>query len=70
MVVSAIISLCLYTNREANIHSLHTAYRNVYTVYIHCKKRFAVFPSAGGTSLAKLSLARNILIIPGQGKFG
>jgi hypothetical protein len=34
------------------------------------KKRFAVFPSPAGTSLTKLSLAWNNLIIPGQGGFG
>jgi hypothetical protein len=33
---------------------------------LHCKKRFAVFPSPDGMSLTKLPLAGNILIIPGQ----
>jgi len=34
---------------------------------VHCKKRLAVFPSPGGMSQTKLSLAGNNLIIPGQG---
>jgi hypothetical protein len=34
------------------------------------KKRIAVFPSPGGMSLTKLSLAGKNLIIPGQRKFG
>jgi hypothetical protein len=34
------------------------------------KKRFAVFPSPDGMSLAKLPLALNHLIITGQGEFG
>jgi hypothetical protein len=37
---------------------------------IHCKKRLAIFPSPGGMSLTKLSLAGENLIIPGQGAFG
>jgi hypothetical protein len=37
---------------------------------IHCKKRFAVFPSPDGMSLTKLPLGGNKLIIPGQGEFG
>jgi hypothetical protein len=37
---------------------------------LHCKKRLAVFPSPGGMSLTKLSLAGNDLIISGQGQFG
>jgi hypothetical protein len=36
---------------------------------IHCKKRFAVFPSPDGMSLTKLPLGGNKLIIPGQGEF-
>jgi hypothetical protein len=36
----------------------------------HCKKRLSFFPSLAGMSLAKLSLAGNNLIIPGQGEFG
>jgi hypothetical protein len=36
----------------------------------HCKKRLSVFPSQGGMSLTKLSLARNNLNFPGQGEFG
>jgi hypothetical protein len=36
----------------------------------HCKKGLTVFPSPAGMSLTKLSLAGNILIIPGQGEFG
>jgi hypothetical protein len=36
---------------------------------LHCKKRLADFPSQAGTSLTKLSLAGNYLIIPGQGEF-
>jgi hypothetical protein len=31
---------------------------------IHCKKRFAIFPSPTGMSLTKLSLDGNNLIIP------
>ncbi len=34
------------------------------------KKRSPIFPSPGGMSLTNLSLARNSLIIPGQGEFG
>jgi hypothetical protein len=34
-----------------------------YTV-VHCKKKLAVFPSAAGMSLSKLSLAGNNFIIP------
>jgi hypothetical protein len=37
---------------------------------IHCKKRLSVFPSPAGISLTNLSLARNNLIIPGQGEVG
>jgi hypothetical protein len=37
---------------------------------IHCKKRFAVFPSPSGMSQTKLSLAGNNYIIPGQRLFG
>jgi hypothetical protein len=36
----------------------------IYTV--HCKKRFAIFPSPAGMSLTKLSLVGNI---PAQGEF-
>jgi hypothetical protein len=36
---------------------------------VHCKKRFAIFPSPAGMSLTKLSLAGDNLIIPGQGEF-
>jgi hypothetical protein len=35
---------------------------------LHCKKRFAVFPSPGGMSLTKPSLAGNNLIIPALGE--
>jgi hypothetical protein len=34
------------------------------------KNRFAIFPSPAEMSVAKLSQAGNILIIPGQGEFG
>ncbi len=34
------------------------------------KKRLAAFPSPAAMSHIKLSLARNHLIIPGQGEFG
>jgi hypothetical protein len=37
---------------------------------MHCKKRFAIFPSPAGMSLTKLSLAGNNLIYPVQGEFG
>jgi hypothetical protein len=33
---------------------------------LHCKKRFAIFPSPAGMSLTKLSLGGNI---PAQGEF-
>jgi hypothetical protein len=36
---------------------------------VHCKKRLASFPSPPWMSITKLSLARNNLIIPGQGEF-
>ncbi len=35
-------------------------------VFIHCKKRFAIFPSPAGMSLTRLSLGGNI---PAQGEF-
>ncbi len=37
---------------------------------VHCKKESPVFPSPAGMSLTKFSLAKNNLIIPGQGEFG
>jgi hypothetical protein len=37
---------------------------------MHCKKGLSIFPSPGGMSLTKLSLAGKNLIIPGQGEFG
>jgi hypothetical protein len=37
---------------------------------VHCKKRLTIFPSPAGTLLTKISLAGNILIVPGQGEFG
>ncbi len=40
--------------------------REGYTV----KKRFAIFPSLAEVSLAKISLAGNNLIIPGQAELG
>ncbi len=43
---------------------------NWYVAELHCKKRFAVLPSPSGKSRIKLPLARNNLIIPGQGEFG
>jgi hypothetical protein len=39
--------------------------QRLYTV----KKELAIFPSPAGMSLTKLSLAGNILLIPGQGEF-
>jgi hypothetical protein len=36
---------------------------------LHCKKRFAVFPSPAGMPLTRLSLAGNNLILPAQGEF-
>jgi hypothetical protein len=38
----------------------------LYTV----KKRFVIFPSPAGMSLAKLSLDRNNIILPVHGEFG
>jgi hypothetical protein len=35
-------------------------------MYVHCKKRLAIFPSPAGMSLIKLSLVGNYFIIPGQ----
>jgi hypothetical protein len=37
---------------------------------VHCKKRFATFPSPAGMSLIKLSVDGNNLIIPAKGKCG
>jgi hypothetical protein len=37
---------------------------------MHCKKRFAIFPSPAGMLLTELSLDRKNLIIPAQGEFG
>jgi hypothetical protein len=37
---------------------------------LHCKNGLAIFPTSGGMSLTKLSLAWKNLIIPGQGEFG
>ncbi len=39
------------------------------TAQVHCKKRFAIFPSPAGMSLIELSLDGNNLIIPAQGEF-
>jgi hypothetical protein len=36
------------------------------SLLLHCKKRFAIFPSPAGMSLTKLSLGGNI---PAQGEF-
>jgi hypothetical protein len=60
VVEGAVINLLLACNYE------------VYTVHctVHCKTGLAVFPSPVGMSIAKLSLARNNLIIRGQGNFG
>jgi hypothetical protein len=33
-------------------------------IFIHCEKRFAIFPSTAEMSLTKLSLGGNNLIIP------
>jgi hypothetical protein len=38
--------------------------------FLHCKKRFAIFPSPAGVTLTKLSLDGNTLIITAQGEFG
>jgi hypothetical protein len=38
-------------------------------VGVHCKKRFAIFPSPAGMSPINLSLDGNYLIIPAQGEF-
>ncbi len=37
---------------------------------LHCKKRFAIFPSQAGMSLTILSLAGTNVIIPAQVEFG
>ncbi len=47
---------------------MHLKHGALHTV--HCKKRFAVFPSPAGMSLTKPSLAGNNLIIPVLGEFG
>jgi hypothetical protein len=39
-------------------------------VYIHCKKRLAIFPSPAGMSPTKPSLAGDTLIFPQQREFG
>jgi hypothetical protein len=39
-------------------------------MYVHCKKRLAIFPSPAVMSLTKLSQAGNNLIIPSQGELG
>ncbi len=38
--------------------------------WLHCKKRLAIFLAPAGMLLTELSLARNNLIISGQGEFG
>jgi hypothetical protein len=48
---------------EVNVNRSCSNIRNV-----HCKKRFAIFPTPAGISLTKLSLAGNNLIIPNQGR--
>jgi hypothetical protein len=48
-----------------------TTRNNLGTHFYHTLwKKFAVFLSPAGMSLTKLSLASNILIIPGQGELG
>jgi hypothetical protein len=39
-------------------------------ILLHCKKCLPFFPSPGGMSLTKPSLAGNNLIIPVHGEFG
>ncbi len=36
----------------------------------HCKKSLAIFPTPGGMSLTKLSMAWKIFMIPGRGELG
>jgi hypothetical protein len=54
------------------VHQSRSAYQQIAVVYCtsyHYKKRLAMFRPTR-MSIAKLSLARNDLIIPGQGDFG
>jgi hypothetical protein len=53
-----------HENRDTYVYKVHTD--TVYT-FIHCNKRFAVFPSLAGMSLITLFLDGNNLIIPGRG---
>jgi hypothetical protein len=53
---------------KVGIPFLHVYFYN--RVSIHCKKRFAIFPSPAGMSLTTLYLDGNNEIIPVQREFG
>ncbi len=52
------------------IWNQHKIMRFLTHCVVHCNKRFATFLSPAGTSLTKLSLGWNNLIISSQGEFG
>ncbi len=47
-------------SEDAGIEPITVA---TFSLLLHCKKKFAVFPSQAGMSLTKLSLAKNNLIV-------
>jgi hypothetical protein len=55
-----------HSKTRLTLNSFEILHNEQYTV----KKRLSFFPSAAGMSLIKHFLARNNLIIPGQGEFG
>jgi hypothetical protein len=66
-------SRCLPVKKELQILCVFIWKKKMggYTfVWVHCKKRSAIFPSPAGMSLTKISLAGNNKISPGQGEFG
>jgi hypothetical protein len=61
---------CLEFVSLETMASKHRQQIGNFAIYLHCKKRLAIFPSPAGMALTKLSLAKNNLIITGQGEFG
>jgi hypothetical protein len=57
---------CLTDDTRVYQHSTPWLTFDTGPINIHCKKRFAIFPSLARMSLTKLSLAGNNLVIPVQ----